>query len=451
MTEASTPDRPESARPGKPAAPEQLPGELLAAADSAAPQSAGPQSAGPPVGADETWPHFGRLWTANAVSALGDGVRNSALPLLALSFTDNPILLSLTTIFMAVGMMFAPLGGVWADLLDRRALLIAIDVCRLAVVGLISLAVVTHTMGLVWVLLAAAVLGMGESVFLVTSQAFLPRVVPAERMTIANGRLHAVQVVLRDSLGQPLGGALFAFAAAAPFLLDSASFLVGVLLLLSPLPRRIRIHRDTDRPGWWTMIREGLRYLRADKVLIRLAVVLGALNFFTMSLGVLMVLYVVQWLDLPESAYGLFLAANAIGGVIGGLGSERVRRSVGVLPGAVLALVVMGVACLLLGVTRQTAVAAVSFAAVGSGIAIWQTLITAFRQTTIPHDILGRVNGVFRLLSVSISPLGAITAGVVAKVADVNIPLVVSGAGILGLAVVSYRALIPMGAAHPEP
>ncbi|MEU5635037.1 MFS transporter [Streptomyces rishiriensis] len=401
-----------------------------------------------PVG-DETWPHFGRLWLASAVSALGDGVRNAALPLLAFSFTDNPVLLSLTTIVTALGMMMAPIGGVWADIFDRRALLIAIDVCRFAVVGLIALGVLTDTLSLVFVYIAAAVLGMGESVFLVTAQAFLPKVVPAERMTTANGRLHAVQVVLRDSIGQPLGGVLFALTAAAPFLLDGASFLLGVMLLLFPFLRTLRTDPSGPRTGWWPMVREGLSYLRADPLLMRLALVLGTLNFFTMSLGVLMVLYVVQWLHLPESAYGFFLAANALGGVVGGLGSDWVRRRIGVLPGAVAALAIMGVSCLLLGGTRVSIVAAVAFAAVGFGIATWQTLITAFRQTTIPTDILGRVNGAFRLLSVCVSPFGAITAGVVAKYTEVNVPILVSGVGILALTAISGGPLLRMGAEQP--
>ncbi|QEV21878.1 MFS transporter [Streptomyces alboniger] len=394
------------------------------------------------------WPHFGRLWLASAVSALGDGVRNTALPLLALSFTDNPVLLSLTTIVTAFGMMMAPIGGVWADIFDRRALLIAIDLARFVVVALIAVGVVTDSLNLLFVYIAAAVLGMGESVFLVTAQAFLPKVVPPDRLTTSNGRLHAVQVVLRDSVGQPLGGVLFAFAAAAPFILDGVSFLLGVLLLLFPVLRTARTDPAGPRTSWWQMIREGMRYLREDRLLIRLAVVLGTLNFFTMSLGVLMVLYVVQWLDLPESAYGFFLAANALGGVVGGLSSDWVRRRIGVLPGALTALAVMGVACLLLGGTRTPAVAAISFGAVGFGIATWQTLITAFRQATIPQDILGRVNGVFRLLSVCVSPFGAITAGVVAQFTEINVPMLVSGVGILALTAISARPLLRLGAAQ---
>lgn len=410
-----------------------------------APQKEAPASSSPP---GVVWPHFGRLWLASAVSALGDGVRNTALPLLALSFTDSPVLLSLTTIVTALGMMMAPLGGVWADIFDRRALLIVIDLARFVVVALMAVGVVTDSLNLVHVYIAAAVLGMGESVFLVTAQAFLPKVVPAERLTTSNGRLHAVQVVLRDSVGQPLGGVLFAFAAAAPFILDGVSFLLGVLLLLFPALRTTRTEPAGPRTSWWQMIREGMRYLREDGLLIRLAVILGTLNFFTMSLGVLMVLYVVQWLDLPESAYGFFLAANALGGVIGGLGSDWVRRRIGVLPGAVTALAVMGAACLLLGGTRSPVVAAVSFGAVGFGIATWQTLITAFRQATIPQDILGRVNGVFRLLSICVSPFGAITAGVVAQFTEINIPMLVSGAGILALTAISARPLLRLGAAQ---
>jgi transmembrane secretion effector len=404
--------------------------------------------AGPPPASGVTWPHFGRLWSANAVSALGDGVRNTAMPLLAFSLTDDPLLLSLVTIVTALGMMSAPLGGVWADMFDRRLLLITIDGIRLLIVAALAIGLLTDTLNLFVVYAATAVLGMGESVFLVVSQAFLPKVVPTERLTTANGRLHAAQVVLRDSIGQPLGGLLFAVAAFLPFVFDGVSFLVGTLLLLFPLARGFQPRPAGPRPGWWAMIKEGMRYLRADRLLMRLALVLGTLNFFTMSLGVLMVLYIVTWLHLPESAFGLFLAGHALGGVIGGLSSNWIRQRIGVVPGAVCALVLMGIACVLLGTFRVTAVAAVSFGAVGFGIAIWQTLITAFRQATIPQDILGRVNGVFRLIAVGVSPFGALTAGVVAKFTQVNIPLLVSGVGILLLAAFTGRSLLRMGAAQ---
>ncbi|MEU5538794.1 hypothetical protein [Streptomyces sp. NPDC020362] len=79
----------------------------------------------------------------------------------------------------------------------------------LAVVGLIALGVLSGTLVLVLVLVlvyaAAALPGVGESVFLVAAQAFPSTAFPAERMTTPNGRLHAVHVVRRDSLGQPPG------------------------------------------------------------------------------------------------------------------------------------------------------------------------------------------------------------------------------------------------------
>ncbi len=396
------------------------------------------------------WGPFTRLWLANAVSSFGDGVRYTALPLLAVTLTTDPFRLSLVTVAMALPLLFSPIAGVLADSVDRRRLLITVDASRAIVVVALALMVLTHTVNLGVVCVAAALLGLGEAVFMVASQSFLPEVAPAPRLTKANGRLHVAQLIFRDSAGMPAGGVLFVGFAALPFLLDGASFFIGVLLLATIGTRTALPKRDGARPKWSQMVAEGARYLRDDHLLATLAVMLGVANFFVTAMGAVEVLYVVQWLALPASVFGVFLVAGALGGIAGGLSSARIAARAGTFPSALFCLGLAGIAGLVMGLVAQPIVAALCLAVFGFGTAVYQTLTVSFRQASAPPELLGRINGVYRLLGTGVSPLGALAAGALASVAGIQMPYVVAGAGILLLVIVAAGPVLRMASSRED-
>ncbi|MEU4201571.1 MFS transporter [Streptomyces sp. NPDC039022] len=394
---------------------------------------------------------FGRLWASTAVSALGDGVRLTALPLLALSLTTDPLLISLVTVANWLPLLLSPLAGVWADLADRRALLIGVDLMRAAAVLVLTLTVVTGVVSLPVVCAVAAVLGLGETVHIVASQSYLPMVVDTSRLAAANGRLHVAQLIFRDSAGQPLGSLAFVAGAGLPFLIDGVSFLFGVALLVT-LPRSPGPSAGPAEPGaaprWRTMILDGVRLLRADRLLATLAGMLGALNFCMAVTGTLEVLYVVRWLGLPEAAFGVFLAVGALGGIVGGLLNARLADRFGTFPAALGGMVLMGVAMLLTGLVHHAFVAAAGFALMALGAAVYQALTVSFRQATTPPDQLGRLNGVYRLVGTGTIPLGALAGGALAKAVEVNVPYTAAGAVVLLLFAVVARPVVRMGTAQ---
>ncbi|MEU5261101.1 MFS transporter [Amycolatopsis sp. NPDC021455] len=385
---------------------------------------------------------FSRLWLATAISAFGDGVRYTAIPLLALSFTTDPFRLALVTVAMAVPLLFSALAGVLADMVDRRRLLIGVDLARAAVVTALALLVLTGTANLALVCVAAALLGLGEAVFAVGAQSFLPEVVPPAGLTAANGRLHIAQLVFRDSIGQAGGGVVFVLFAALPFLLDGTSFALGVLLLLAVRPTAAPV--SAPRVSWRAMLAEGIRYLKADRLLSTLAVMLGVANFCVTGIAAVEVLYVVQELGLPKAVFGVFLAAVALGGIAGALLSGRLAARLGLFRAALTSLAFAGAAVLLLGLVAWTATAVAGFAVFGFGTAVYQTLTVSFRQADVPSELLGRVNGVYRLIGTGTAPLGALAAGALAGTQGLRAPFLAAGAGILLLALVAARPVLRM-------
>jgi MFS family permease len=399
--------------------------------------------AGDPKAEGGGWGAFPWLWGATAISALGDGVRLTAMPLLALSLTSSPVLISMVSAANWAPLLLSPIAGALADRYDRRALLIGIDLIRGLAVTLLAVCVLSHTVNLAVICVAAFLFGLGETTFTVTYLSFLPEVVAKYRIASANGRLQAAQVVFRDSIGQPLGSACFVAVAALPFFIDGVSFFGGVLLLLAVTT----VRRPAVGPpeSFRTILAGGFRYLRVEKLQLLLAVMLGVLNLFVVAVETLQVLYVVKALGLPEKVFGLFLTAGALGGLSGALLSSRLRTELGLFPTALGGLALIGASCLLLGFSEQPVLAAVAFAGIHFGISVYQTLTLSFRQSSVPGEIFGRVVGVCRLIGTGTTPIGALVAGVLAQLFGIRVPFLVSGIGILLLAVMTVRPLLREG------
>ncbi len=393
------------------------------------------------------WGTFPWLWCATAISALGDGVRLTAMPLLALSLTSEPVLISLVSAANWAPLLLSPIAGALADRYDRRALLIGIDLIRGLAVTLLAVCVIAHMVNLAVICLAAFLFGLGETTFTVTYLSFLPEVVAKYRIASANGRLQAAQVVFRDSIGQPLGSACFVVIAAVPFFIDGVSFFGGVLLLLAVTTAgRPRAAATAGPPETFrAILAGGFRYLRAERLQLLLAVMLGVLNLFAATVETLQALYIVKALGLPEKVFGLFLVAGALGGLAGALLSSRLRTRLGLFPAALVGLVMIGSSCLLLGLSEQPVLAAVAFAGIHFGISVYQTLTLSFRQSSVPGEIFGRVVGACRLIGTGTIPIGALLAGALAQLFGIGIPFLVSGIGILLLAVMTVRPLLREG------
>lgn len=160
---------------------------------------------------------FRVLWGANAASNLADGLAFVSTPLLVASLTDDPRWIAgLSTLYALVRLLVALPIGVWVDRVDRRLILIVANILR--GVAVIALAICVHLGigGLVLLYAAYAVIGTLESAADNAAVSLVPGLVQKGKLDTANGRISAAQLVADEFAGPPLGGFLFAIAAAAP-------------------------------------------------------------------------------------------------------------------------------------------------------------------------------------------------------------------------------------------
>ncbi len=225
-------------------------------------------------------PEYRKLWVASAVSNLGDGITLVAGPLLAATLTRDPVLVAGITFAQRLPwLLFSLLSGALVDRLDRRLTMGTVDLLRFVLLGVLGLAVLAGWATLPLLYAVFFLVGAAETFFANASLAIMPSIVPKEHLDRANGRLFAAELVTNQFAGGPIGGALFAVAAALPFLLDAGTFGVSAVLILA-LRGSFRVSEPGTprKTGMLAEIGEGIGWLLCHRLLLALAIMLGAGN-----------------------------------------------------------------------------------------------------------------------------------------------------------------------------
>ncbi|MEI8238617.1 MAG: MFS transporter [Actinomycetota bacterium] len=383
---------------------------------------------------------YWRLWTASAISNVGDGVLIAALPLLAVRTTHSRLSVGLISTFFAIPwLLFAlPVGAV-IDRVDRRKVLVVADSARAALIGIVALiaAVSSIHIWMLWVL--AFGLGLGEVFFDSTSQTILPSIVPPAQLERANGLRYAAELTGNTFVGAPIGSVLFAIAVWLPFGVDAASFVVAAMLAAS-LRGSFRAtgaapHDSTSVmvPTWRDDIKMGFRWMWRRPLLRNLAIAIALNNLAFAATESTLVLFATEELGVSQKAFGLLIAIIGAGSIAAGvLGSwlvKKVGRRFAILVAAstpVLTMLSIGIVPITWWVVAMTTVQAVM-------ITIWSIVAVSLRQQIVPDHLFGRVNAVYRWFSWGAMPIGALLGGLIAQRWGLRAPYFF-GAGVVFLA-----------------
>lgn len=386
---------------------------------------------------------FGRLWSAAVLSGFGDALRTAALPLLAVSLTDDPLLISsVAACGQLPWIVFGLLGGAVADRVDQRRAMWAVDTARALLVGGFAVAVALGHASIGLLLALAFALTTLQTLFDNAATALLPALVEPQALGSANARLLTGQRVAGGLLGGPAVPLLLTAGAAAPFAANAATCLAAAALVASlriPGPER------PPRPAGSTLRREtaeGLRALGRDRVLRGLCAATALCNVGMGALIATLVILVTGWLGAGTKGYAAALTAYTAGSLAGGVAGGRIVARLGRVRTVLLAGTVQTAALVVTGVVRSLPVAVAALAVFGLMGMVWNVNTTTLMQQRSPAGMLGRISAAFRTLSVAGAPLGAVLGGAVAAAWGPNLPALLTA----GFFVLSVAALTPVRA-----
>ena len=371
------------------------------------------------------------LIAAVSLSIFAEGMWAVVMTLQVIAIDDDPTSLSLVATCLGLGLVaFVLVGGLAADRLPQRGIIIVVELVNTTVVSVIAALGFAGTLQIWHLAIAAGALGVAAAFFFPAYSALLPRILPAEQLLAANGVEGVVRPVFQRAAGPAVAGVLIgATFPAAGALVVAILFAIGLALLIATRPAGTRV---VPQPKSHLLrdLREGFAFVWRTPWL--LWTLLFASVFVLVVLGPIEVLlpFIVgdRFAD-GEKTYGLVLAFFGLGSALGALtvSSRRLPRryltvmmtmwGLGSIPLAVVGVTssfpVMALATFVIGVTD------------GAGMVIWGTLL----QRRVPPEMLGRVSSLDFFVSLAFMPVSFAIIGPLSKV--VSMPTIFLTAGLV--------------------
>ncbi|MFJ8128600.1 MFS transporter [Streptomyces hydrogenans] len=382
---------------------------------------------------------FGRLWTAQTVSSLGDGVSHAALPLIALTLTRDPMALAVVT---AAGtlpwLLFGVLGGALVDRWDRRRTMWAADAARAVLLAVPAAAAALDALSIPLLATVAFLLGLGGLFFDTAATAYLPDLLGRDPVLLerANSRLRGAQTAMSGFAGPPAGSALLVFGRAVPLLADAVSFLLSAMLVRS-LPAAPARSAPEARASLLGQARAGAAYVFKDRLLLGLALRPAVGNVAFLAVETVLALFAHDRLGIGTHGFGLLLTAEAAGGLLGAAIAAPLGRRLGTGTALTCTAAVEGLAILGLAAAPNAYAAGLALAVCGAAMGATMVLAPSLRQAVVPAHLMGRVASTSRMLAMCAAPLGAFLGGWLAATHDIRTPLYAAAVLLLAMTAVT--------------
>ena len=388
---------------------------------------------------------------AYITSSLGNWLYQLTLPLLVLKLTGS----ALTTgaIYAVEYLPFLLLslpGGVLADRMNRRLMLVAGDSisCVLAVVLAVIVTLSTHA---IWpIFLVAFLLSCVDPIYHPAFQSFIPEVSPKAKLAQANAWMQTGDNAM-GLLGPVIAGAAISlFGYETTIYIDAATFLVSAaaILLIRYQPERVATGGSGKRlSGAISDIREAGHYiLRRDRILFAGAVTFTGTNFAIWLVQANFVFYLTTYRHLAPSVIGVVIGAQGVGSIVGSTIAPRIIRRIPPGRTIIFSTAAAGICTASFVVLRHVPEITVIWGVLASLAAINVVSWFSLRQQIVPAYILGRVIATTRMLSFISIPIGALVAGALqSSLKNIYLIMGIAAAFRLCVALVASRSALYRG------
>jgi MFS family permease len=369
---------------------------------------------------------FALFWTGNFLSNIGTWMQNLAQGWLILVLSNSRFLLGLNGFLtLAPSMIFSLPGGVIADRLNRRKLMLwtqtTMMVLAFVLGALASLKVVT----MAEILAISFFTGTASALNNPAYQALVPDLVPHEELLNAIA-LNSAQFNMSRAVGPTLAGiVLGSLGMAACFYLNGVSFLALIVaLLIIDVPTHAS---EEARSSVWHGMVEGVRYLCGQRVILVLLSLPAFLSLFGFPILILMPAFARDELKLGASGLGYLMAGGGLGAVIAALALATQSTLKGSHKFTVISAIIFSAAMVVFSRTQTFLTAFLMLLVVFAGFVVAMALTNTMLQVLSPPELRGRVMSFYNAATMGLGPIGSLQAGAIAQAYGTRFELALSG------------------------
>ena len=380
---------------------------------------------------------FRLYFFGQALSLVGTWVQQVAMSWITYRVTGSAFMLGLIAFSGQIpNLLLAPVGGLLADRLDRRKLLVATQVVAMAVAAWLGYVSYIHGFS-AWVLLTASlVLGVSSAVEMPTRQAFILQTI--------HDRSHATNAIALNSLtfngarvvGPAVAGAVLALIGeTACFAVNAVSYVAAIYSLLVMRPRALEAHRQRGS------LREAIQYVQHFEPARWLLITVAAASFCVAPMMTIMPVYAKDIFHGGPNSLGMLMGASGLGAVLAGVYLANRTTVIGLGARIGVGCLVIGVVSLAFSYNPWFLVALPILVVSGASTIIVITASNMVLQHLVPEHLRGRVMALFTMSFLGMLPLSSLVAGGLAHVASVQLVFVVAGVGAIAVGQAFRRQL----------
>jgi MFS family permease len=367
------------------------------------------------------------LFQGNAVTSIGFWMQQVALGWLVLDLTDSAFYLGLASFARSFPMLVvSPFGGVLADRLDRKLLIVSTQVSQLILTAALAVLVFTGAVTIGQVLLASLLMGVAMSTHVPARQALIPALVGKHRLANALA-LYSMSLNTSRILGPSLAGAVMGWVGVGGCLaLQSLGYIWAVA---SALQIRYGRQASEGRAGSTVFqnLAEGFRYCYRTKPILTQLLIAAVPSIFAYPYMNFLPAFARDVFGIGPEGLGLLMTSMGLGALAGSFGiaaRRQIRRKSLV---TVVSTAVFGFSLCLFAFAPSLPLALVFLALAGASSSIYMTLNGTIVQEICSDEYRGRVSSVY-MVTWGLMPLGALPAGVLAEAYGAPITVLLGGA-----------------------
>ena len=394
--------------------------------------------------------NFALLWFGGLISIMGDWVLGVALPFFVYQVSGSTIA---TAVMVAMELLprllFGSIAGVFVDRWDRKKVMVIASLSQ----GLVILPLfLVQSAESLWIVYVVTFIQVTLAMFFGPAEnALLPLLVPENQLIQANS-LNAMNNNFARLIGPPLGGGILAlWGLNGVIVFDSFTFLIAGLMILAITGsgRPASAQEPETKPegtAWsrfWREWAEGMDIVRKDRVVAVLFLTVVMLNFGGVMIDPLGAAYIVDVVKAGAEVFGMLVAVQAIGGIVGGLLAGKVGERVPMARLYGWAEIVLAVVMAIRYNIPEIPVLFVMTLLIGLPAALGIAALDTLFQRNVPNTHLGRISGALHS-TVGITSLFGVLgiSGVLGEVLGI-VPVLNIAAGITMLTGVVALLFLP--------
>jgi predicted MFS family arabinose efflux permease len=374
---------------------------------------------------------FRLLWGGACTSSIGTWMQEIAQNWLVLEITNSPFLLGLDAFLGDIPIfLFSLVGGVIADRMDRRKLLMFSQVVQMTSAVTLSILIATHKIQIWHILLSSFIVGTGQAFGGPAYSALVPSLVEKEDLPNAIA-LNSIQFNLARVIGPVLGGLALKYVGAAwCFGLNALSFVAVMISLM-----RLHINFNPPHTGdsIMTGMKQGISFIRKQGAMETLILIAFCMTALAIPMITFLPVFAKDVFHKNELTYTLFLVTSGLGSITGALTVAALGNIANKGQVALAMLIALGAGITGFSLSKSVPLSCVLLFFSGAVLMCAFAMISSLVQLITPNDLRGRVMSVYNVAFRGGMPFGSVTTGWLVPIFTAPSVLSVNGLVLLSL------------------